>query len=181
VKPARCSTVQKRLLTVAGATLLLLRTRTGNWIYAIGQNPQAARNLGVPVARTSVLLFVLASLAGGAAGVIQAARFQSVDALRGEGTELLAIAITVIGGTLLTGGYGSAIGAMFGAFVFGMVQVGLVLVGAPGYYFKTLVGATIVGAVLINTSFTKYVSVGSFGRRRRAPVLNEPGDLEERS
>src|SRR5205823_9166537 len=107
------------------ATWLLLRTRMGNWIYAIGQNPQAARNLGVPTARISVLLFMLASLAGGAAGILQVARFQSVDALRGEGTELLAIAISVIGGTLLTGGYGSSIGAMFGAFIFGMVQVGL--------------------------------------------------------
>jgi len=153
------------LVAVAAATFLLLRTRMGNWVYAIGQNPQAARNLGVPVARTSIILFMLASLGAGAAGVIQIARFQSVDALRGEGTELLAIAITVIGGTLLTGGYGSAIGAMFGAFIFGTVQVGLVLVGAPGFYFKTLVGVTLVAAVLINTSFTKYLTLGSFGRR----------------
>src|SRR5262249_5167039 len=91
------------LITVAAATLLLLRTRIGTWISAVGQSPQAARNLGVPVQRVSVMLFMLSSLGGGAAGLVQLARFQSVDALRGDGMELLAIAITVIGGTLLTG------------------------------------------------------------------------------
>jgi simple sugar transport system permease protein len=169
------------LLSVALATWLLLRTRMGNWIYAIGQNPQAARNLGVPVARVSISLFMLASLAGGIAGILQVARFQSVDALRGEGTELLAIAISVIGGTLLTGGYGSAIGAMFGALIFGMVQVGLVLVGAPGYYFKTLVGATVVGAVLVNTSFTKYLMVGTFGRQPHEAAQQRPDGGEAQS
>lgn len=167
------------VLAVVLATILLLRTRLGNWIYAVGQNPQAARNLGVPVERVGVMLFVLSSLGGGAAGLIQLARFQSVDALRGEGMELLAIAITVIGGTLLTGGYGSAIGAMFGALLFGMVQVGLVLVGAPGFYFKTLVGATLVGAVLVNTSFTKYLSQGKFGRRARKPLKDETAPSED--
>jgi simple sugar transport system permease protein len=152
------------VLLVIAATILLLRTRFGNWVYAVGQNPDAARNLGVPVKRTTVSLFVMCSLCGGIAGLVQVARFQSVDALRGEGTELLAIAITVIGGTLLTGGYGSAIGSMFGALIFGMVQVGLVLVGAPGYYFKTLVGATLVAAVLINQTFTKVVSSGGFAK-----------------
>ena len=86
--------------------------------------------------------------------------------MRGDGTELLAIAITVIGGTLLTGGYGSAIGTMFGALIFGMVQVGLVLVGAPGFYFKTLVGATLVAAVLVNQIAHKYVSTSRFFGRR---------------
>jgi simple sugar transport system permease protein len=152
------------LLLVVASTFVLLRTRFGNWTYAVGQNPEAARNLGVPVERVSLMLFVLCSLCGGIAGVIQVARFQSVDALRGEGTELLAIAITVIGGTLLTGGYGSVIGSMFGALIFGMVQVGLVLVGAPGYYFKTLVGATLVAAVLVNQSFTRLVSAGGATR-----------------
>ena len=74
-------------------------------------------------------------------GVIQVARFSSVDALRGEGMELQAVAVTVIGGTLLSGGYGSVIGTILGAITFGMIQVGLVLAGAPGHFFKTLTGA----------------------------------------
>ena len=139
------------LIAVVAATWLLLRTRLGNWIYALGQSPEVARNLGVPTQSLGVGLFAICSFTAGIAGCIQVARFQSVDALRGEGMELLAIAVTVIGGTLLTGGYGSVVGTMFGALIFGTVQVGLVLIGAPGYYFKTLVGATLVGAVLVNT------------------------------
>ena len=165
------------LVAVIGATFVLLRTRIGNWIYAVGQNPQAARNLGVPVDRTGIILFMIASFCAGIAGVLQVSRFQSVDALRGDGTELLAIAITVIGGTLLTGGYGSAIGAAFGALIFGMVQVGLVLVGAPGFYFKTLVGVTLVGAVLVNTWFTKYLSVSALGRNSR-PTTDDDANPE---
>ena len=78
--------------------------------------------------------------------MIQVARFSSVDALRGEGMELQAVAVTVIGGTLLSGGYGSVIGTMLGAITFGMIQVGLVLAGAPGHFFKTLTGLIVVGA-----------------------------------
>jgi len=146
------------LLAVAGATWFLVRTRTGNWIFAIGQNRDAAHNLGIPVARTTVLLFMLASMMGGLTGVLQVARFQSVDALRGEGLELSAIAISVIGGTLLTGGYGSVIGTMMGALIFGMVQVGLVLVGVPGFWFKTIVGVMLVGAVLVNNLIVNRVT-----------------------
>jgi simple sugar transport system permease protein len=107
-------------------TFLLQRTRFGNWVQARGQNEQAARNLGVPVDRTTVVLFALTSALAAVVGVIQVARFSSVDALRGEGMELQAVAVTVIGGTLLSGGYGSVIGTVLGAITFGMIQVGLV-------------------------------------------------------
>jgi len=145
------------LLAIMLGTWLLVRTRTGNWIYAIGQNKEAARNLGIPVKRLTVALFALASFTGGCAGVIQMARFQSVDALRGEGDELNVIAMAVIGGTSLMGGYGSVIGTAFGALIFGMVQQGLVLMGAPGFYFKTLVGVVLLGAVLVNTFVTNKI------------------------
>jgi simple sugar transport system permease protein len=149
------------LLIVAAATLLLLRTRLGNWIQATGQNPQAARNLGVPVDLVTVLLFAQCSFLAGVAGIIQVARFSSVDALRGEGIELQAIAVTVIGGTLLSGGYGSAIGTMLGAIVFGMIQLGLVLAGAPGYYYRTLTGFIVVAAVILNTVIIKRVATAA--------------------
>ena len=112
-------------------TFLLMRTRFGNWVQARGQNEQAARNLGVPVDRVTIILFMLTS-ALAAVGVIQVARFSSVDALRGEGIELQAVAVTVIGGTLLSGGYGSVVGAILGSITFGMIQVGLVLAGRRG-------------------------------------------------
>jgi simple sugar transport system permease protein len=136
-------------------TFLLARTRFGNWIQARGQNEQAARNLGVPVDRVTICLFMIASGLAAVAGVIQVARFASVDALRGEGMELQAVAVTVIGGTLLSGGYGSVIGTMFGAVTFGVIQVGLVLAGAPGHFFRTLTGFIVVAAVILNTSVAR--------------------------
>jgi simple sugar transport system permease protein len=136
-------------------TFLLARTRFGNWIQARGQNEQAARNLGVPVDRLTIYLFMLTSGLAAVTGVIQVARFSSVDALRGEGIELQAVAVTVIGGTLLSGGYGSVIGTTLGAITFGMIQVGLVLAGAPGHYFRTLTGVIVVAAVILNTDVAR--------------------------
>jgi simple sugar transport system permease protein len=136
-------------------TFLLTRTRFGNWVQAAGQNPQAARNLGVPIDRVTVILFMIASGLAAVTGVIQVARFSSVDALRGEGMELQAVAVTVIGGTLLSGGYGSVIGTVLGAITFGMIQVGLVLAGAPGHFFRTLTGLIVVLAVILNTDVAR--------------------------
>jgi simple sugar transport system permease protein len=136
-------------------TFLLARTRFGNWIQARGQNEQAARNLGVPVDRLTIYLFMLTSGLAAVTGVIQVARFSSVDALRGEGIELQAVAVTVIGGTLLSGGYGSVIGTILGAITFGMIQVGLVLAGAPGHFFRTLTGLIVVAAVILNTDVAR--------------------------
>jgi simple sugar transport system permease protein len=146
----RMSMVWFFLLGALG-TMMLQRTRLGNWIQARGQNEQAARNLGVPVDRVTMILFMLTSSLAAIAGVIQVARFSSVDALRGEGVELQAVAVTVIGGTLLSGGYGSVVGTVLGAITFGMIQVGLVLAGAPGHFFRTLTGLIVVAAVILNT------------------------------
>jgi simple sugar transport system permease protein len=143
------------LLIGAMGTFLLSRTRLGNWIQARGQNEQAARNLGVPVDRITIILFMITSALGAVTGVIEVARFSSVDALRGQDMELQAVAITVIGGTLLSGGYGSVIGTVLGSITFGMIQVGLVLAGAPGHYFRTLTGLIVVGAVILNTSVAR--------------------------
>jgi ribose/xylose/arabinose/galactoside ABC-type transport system permease subunit/ABC-type multidrug transport system ATPase subunit len=137
------------------ATFLLTRTRFGNWMQARGQNEQAARNLGVPVDLVTVILFMITSALAAVTGIIQVARFASVDALRGEGMELQAVAVTVIGGTLLSGGYGSVLGTILGAITFGMIQVGLVLAGAPGHFFRTLTGAIVVAAVILNTDVAR--------------------------
>lgn len=150
----RMSMVWFLVLGLAG-TILLTRTKFGNWIQACGQNPQAARNLGVPVDRVTVILFMIASAGAAMSGIIQVARFASVDALRGEQMELQAVAVTVIGGTLLSGGYGSVVGTVLGAITFGMIQVGLVLAGAPGHFFRTLTGLIVVLAVILNTDVAR--------------------------
>jgi simple sugar transport system permease protein len=138
------------IVTAILATLFLLRTRMGNWTFAIGQNQTAARNLGVPVARTTVALFTLSGFTSGLAGVVVAVQYFSIDANRGIGWELIAIAMAVIGGTLLTGGYGSVIGTVLGALMYAMVNDGLLLVGLQGYWVNIFLGVVVLVAVLIN-------------------------------
>lgn len=168
------------LAIVVAATFLLIRTRLGNWIQATGQNPSAARNLGVPVDRVTVLLFTLTGLLAGFAGVVQVARFASVDALRGELVEFQAIAVSVIGGTLLSGGYGSVIGTALGALAFAMIQIGLVLASAPGYFYRTLTGLIIVAAVILNTSVTKRIaSYKPLSGLRRQEIVGDGKDAAE--
>lgn len=132
------------------ATWFLMRTKTGNWVFSIGQNAQAARSLGVPVGRTKILLFSISGFTSALAGVIMASQYSSVDAGRGVGWELYAIAITVIGGTLLTGGYGSVIGTVFGALFYAIVQGGLILIGVQGYWVNILFGVVLILSVLLN-------------------------------
>jgi simple sugar transport system permease protein len=138
------------LLLAVIATFFLLRTTIGNWVFSIGQNAQAARNLGVPVGRTTILLFSISGFTSALAGVIMASQYSSVDAGRGIEWELYAIAITVIGGTLLTGGYGSVIGTVLGALFYAIVQGGLILVGVQGYWVNILFGVVLILSVLLN-------------------------------
>jgi simple sugar transport system permease protein len=133
------------------ATWILLRTRSGNWIFAAGGAPEAARKMGVPVARVKIALFMTTALAACLVAVSQAVRFTGADALRGEQQEFRAIIAAVIGGTLLTGGYGSAIGAVLGALIFGMVQQGIVITGVDADWFQVFLGAMLVAAVLVNS------------------------------
>ncbi|MCA0431918.1 MAG: ABC transporter permease [Proteobacteria bacterium] len=132
-------------------TWLLTRTRFGNWIFAAGGEPNAARNLGVPVARTKITLFAMTALAAALFAAIQVLVTGSADTLRGTQKEFEAIIAVVIGGTLLTGGYGSAIGAMFGALIFGVVQMGIFYTGIDTDWFKLFLGAMMVIAVLFNS------------------------------
>jgi simple sugar transport system permease protein len=132
------------------ATWVLLRTPFGNWIFGVGGNVQAARNLGVPVFRVKVTLFMLTALAGCLVAVIQVIGSTGADVLRGQQQEFYAIIAVVIGGTLLTGGYGSAIGAALGALIFGMVRQGIVFAGVDADWFQVFLGGMLLIAVLIN-------------------------------
>jgi simple sugar transport system permease protein len=146
------------LVLAAVATWLLLRTRPGNWIFAAGGGPEAARRMGVPVARVKVALFMTTALAACLVAVSQVVRFTGADALRGEQQEFRAIIATVIGGTLLTGGYGSAIGAVLGALIFGMVQQGIVIAGVDADWFQVFLGVMLVAAVLVNNVIRRHAS-----------------------
>jgi simple sugar transport system permease protein len=139
----------------AVATLVLLRTRFGNWIFGAGGNPDAARNVGVPVARTKILLFMATALSACLVAVIQVVEFTGADVLRGEQREFEAIIAAVIGGNLLTGGYGSAVGAAIGALIFGMVQQGIVFAGIDSDWYQAFLGAMLILAVLVNNWFRR--------------------------
>jgi simple sugar transport system permease protein len=146
------------LLIAAVATYVLLRTRPGNWIFGIGGDQNAARNVGVPVARMKIILFMATASAAWLVATIQVLSTGSADTLRGEQREFYAIIAVVIGGTLLTGGYGSAIGAVFGALTVGMVQQGIVYTGIDSDWFLVFLGAMLIVAVLINNLIRKRAS-----------------------
>ncbi len=138
------------LIVAAIATWILLRTPFGNWIYGCGGNVQAARNVGVPVDRVKIALFMGTAAAATLVAFIQAVTFTGADVLRGEGQEFFAIIAVVVGGTLLTGGYGSAIGAVLGALIFGMVRQGIVFARVDADWFQVVLGLMLLIAVLIN-------------------------------
>jgi simple sugar transport system permease protein len=137
------------LLAVLG-TYVLQRTVFGNWIFGAGGDANAARNVGVPVSRVKITLFMCTAASAALLATIQVLDAGSADVLRGTLLELQAIAASVIGGVLLTGGYGSVIGAVFGALIFGMVQQGIFFTGVSTDWFQVFVGVMLLIAVIFN-------------------------------
>jgi simple sugar transport system permease protein len=132
------------------ATWILLRTSFGNWIFAVGGDEVAARNVGVPVNRVKIALFAITGLSAVLFAATQITEVGSTDTLRGTMKEFDAIIAVVIGGTLLTGGYGSAVGAMLGALIYGTVQIGILYTGIDSDLFKVFLGLMVLLAVLFN-------------------------------
>ncbi|WP_327140234.1 ABC transporter permease [Nocardia sp. NBC_01327] len=142
------------VLTVL-AGIVLVRTRFGNWIFAVGGSLPSARAVGVPAARTKILLFMTTAFAGWVVGACNLLRFSSVQANQGVGLEFQYIIAAVIGGCLLTGGFGSVVGAALGALTFGMARQGIVFAGWNSDWFMLFLGVLLLAAVLVNTAFKK--------------------------
>jgi simple sugar transport system permease protein len=138
------------ILLTAIATWILVRTRSGNWTFGTGGAPDAARAVGVPVRRVKIALFLTTAFAAFFVALTQAVQFNSADTLRGTGREFEAIIAAVVGGCLLTGGYGSAVGAALGALIFAMVQQGIVITGIDGDWYQVFIGAVLLAAVIFN-------------------------------
>jgi simple sugar transport system permease protein len=136
-------------------TYVLTRTRFGNWTFGTGGNLDGARNLGVPVNRVRISLFVVTALSAWFVAVTQLVTFKGTDVLRGTGKEFEAIIAAVIGGCLLTGGYGSVIGATLGALLFGIVKQGIIFAQIDSDWYKFFLGVMLVLAVLINNWFRR--------------------------
>jgi simple sugar transport system permease protein len=136
------------------ASWILLRTKYGNWIYATGGDANAARSQGVPATWVKVSLFMTTATAAWLVGTMNDLRLRSAVASQGIGNEFIYIIAAVIGGCLLTGGYGSAIGASIGAVIFGMVRVGITFSGWDTDWFYAFLGVMLLVAVLVN-DFTR--------------------------
>ena len=132
------------------ATWVLSRARVGNWIFGVGGDKLAARNVGVPVSRVKIGLFMTTSTAAGLVGVMIALRLGSVQAGQGIGEEFTYIIAAVAGGCLLTGGYGSAVGAAMGALIIGMTFIGIQFSGWNTDWRFLFLGVILLLAVLIN-------------------------------
>jgi simple sugar transport system permease protein len=137
-------------ITLVGAWLLA-KTRFGNWIYSAGGDPVAARNIGVPVARTKVTLFMLTSGVAALMGIIEALELRSMQSKEGIGLEFIFIICAVVGGCLLTGGFGSVMGTFFGAAMLGMVGLGIIDAQWDSNWTYTFQGGILFAAVMLNT------------------------------
>lgn len=133
------------------ASWILLRTKVGSWVFAVGGNPDAARASGVPVKAVKIGLFMTTAGAAWLVGMMTAFRLRSALSSQGVGQEFVFIIAAVIGGCRLTGGYGSVIGASIGAMIFGITRVGITFAGWDTDWFFSFLGIMLLVAVLLNT------------------------------
>ena len=147
------------VMTAVGA-FVLARTRAGNWILSVGGDANAAKNVGIPVGSVKISLFMLTAFCATLFAVLQVADAGSAAADRGLQKEFEAIIAAVIGGCLLTGGYGSVIGAAFGALIFGMVQIGIGYTSIDNNWYRVFLGAMLLIAVLFNNYIRRRYALG---------------------
>lgn len=139
------------LILLAGFTFLATRTRFGRYVYAVGDNKEAARRAGINVDRVLVTVFMISSLMAGAGGIVLASRLRSVDTAAGGGNLLLnSIAAAVIGGTSLFGGSGKVSSALLGALVIASVENGMGLLGLSAGVKYVVTGMVLLLAVLVD-------------------------------
>jgi ribose/xylose/arabinose/galactoside ABC-type transport system permease subunit len=150
----RMSVLWWLLATIIGA-FVLTKTQYGNWIFAVGGNKDAARSIGVPAARVKTRLFVTTSMAAAFVGIMTLMRLNSVQAQQGDGQEFEFIIAAVVGGNLLTGGYGSVVGASLGAIIMAVSKNGIPAAqwNQDGRFI--FLGAVLLVAVLVNNYIRK--------------------------
>ncbi len=149
------------ILISAGAWFVLSRTQLGNWIYATGDNKDSARANGVPVNRVKIGLFMFTAFCATMFAACQVFDTNTSDAAKGNLMELFAIAIAVVGGTLMTGGFGSVVGVVFGAITVGLVANAVFFIPAiDGAWFRVFLGAILLAAVFANERIRKRITGG---------------------
>jgi len=149
------------IIIVGCAYFVLSRTQIGNWIYATGDNKESARANGVPVNNVKIGLFMFTAFCATIFAACQVFDTNTADAAKGNLKELEAIAIAVVGGTLMTGGFGSVIGVIFGAVTFGLVANAVFYIPwIDGSFYRVFVGAVLLAAVFANERIRKRITGG---------------------
>lgn len=128
---------------------LMNRTRFGAYVLALGGNRSAAIRAGIRVGRFETLAYVFSGAAAGLAGIMLASRIDAAQAVLGATMELHAIAVVVLGGTLLFGGFATLLGTLLGAMFLGVAENGLLLMSVPFYWQQVVIGLTLVVAVAL--------------------------------
>ncbi|MEM7285277.1 MAG: hypothetical protein AAF480_02915 [Actinomycetota bacterium] len=141
---------------------VLARTRFGSWTFAVGGNKEASRQVGVPAARTKTQLFMIVSVAAWLVGMLLAFRLNSLQASTGDGEEFEFIIAAVVGGTLLTGGYGTAFGGAIGACIMAMSAVGIGAARWNSDWRFVFLGVILLLAVIAN----RWIRTKAEGSRR---------------
>ncbi|WP_425041243.1 ABC transporter permease [Primorskyibacter sp. S187A] len=149
------------ILIAVVASFVLSRTKLGNWIFATGDNKESARANGVPVNKVKVGLFMFTAFCATIFAACQVFENNTADAAKGNLMELFAIAIAVVGGTLMTGGFGSILGVVFGAITVGLVSNAVFFIPAiDGAWFRVFLGAILLAAVFANERIRKRITGG---------------------
>lgn len=144
------------IVLIAITWFIFTRTTYGNWSAAAGvSGGVVAKSMGVPVARVKLTNFMVTSLLAGFAGCLESSYLRSVTQNQGTDLALLAITAIIVGGTSIYGGSGSIIGAAIGALLVSVVEVGLILAGAPGTFYISFIGAMLVVVVIFNARLTR--------------------------
>lgn len=134
---------------------LLQMTPWGNWVFAIGGDKESARATGIPVARVKISLFVMSGLGAAFVGVIQTSLYNGAQTTSGQSFVFNSIIAVVIGGVLLTGGYGSVFGMVLGTLTFAIVNQGIYYTGWSSDWASFILGALLLAAVLMNNTFRR--------------------------
>lgn len=151
------------LIAAILAAWVLRQTRFGNWILATGGNADAARRAGVPVDRVRLVLFIWTAVSAAFVGIMSAVMYNQGNAAQGQGYVFQTAIAAVIGGVLLSGGFGSVIGICLGCMIYGIVGIGLFYTGWPTDWQQTFIGGLLVVAVLMNDVIRK----AALARERR--------------
>lgn len=134
--------------------ILLARTRFGRYVYATGDNQEAARLSGIPTDRIKILAFIISGVLAALAGFIITARLSTAEPTAGSGLELEAIAAVIIGGTSLAGGRGDMLGTIVGALILGVIDNGMNLLSVSPFLQSVVKGVVILLAVLVDRNAT---------------------------